>query len=44
MPGLRKNFCEVLGLWSLAHIKGVLYKNLTAELGCSFWAGGGDEV
>lgn len=36
MPDLRKSFCEVLGLWSLAHIKGVLHKNLTAELVAPF--------
>jgi len=38
---LRKNFCEVLGLWSLGHIKRVLCKYLTAELGCSFCVCGG---
>lgn len=37
---LRKNSCEVLGLWSLGHIRRVLCKNLTAELGCCFWWGG----
>lgn len=40
MPVLGESSCEVLGLWNVAHIKRMLYKNLTDELGFSFRAKG----